>query len=78
MPTGFVFINTEPAHMVEVLQKVRAIQGVEIAEMTYGVYDVVAKVKRDTDSELKEILVNRIRKVENVLATLTMLVIESE
>jgi DNA-binding Lrp family transcriptional regulator len=64
--------------MVEVLQKVRAIDGVEQAVMTYGVYDVVAKVKRDADSELKEILVNRIRKVENVLATLTMLVIEPE
>ena len=64
--------------MVEVLQKVRAIEGVEQAEMTYGVYDVVAKVKGDTIGKLKEIITNRIRKIKNVQRTRTMMAVESK
>ena len=78
MPIAFVCINTEPASMAEVLQKVRAIEGLEEAEMTYGVYDVIVRVKGDTMDELKEIITKRIRKIENVRTTLTMMVVESE
>ena len=78
MPTVFVCITTEPDYMVEVHHKVRAIEGVEQAEMVYGVYDIVVKLKRDTISEIKEILVNRIRQIENVRRTTTMIVVKSE
>jgi DNA-binding Lrp family transcriptional regulator len=64
--------------MVEVHQKVRAIEGVEQATMVYGIYDVVAKVKRDTMSEIQEIVVNHIRQIENVRRTYTMMAVESE
>jgi DNA-binding Lrp family transcriptional regulator len=75
---AFVCITTEPASMAEVLQKVRAIDGVEQAVMTYGVYDVVAKVKGDTIGKLKEIITSRIRKIKNVQRTLTMMTVESK
>ena len=71
-------MTTKPESIVEVLQKVRAIEGVEEATMVYGIYDVVAKVKGDTLSKLKEIITKRIRKIENVRTTLTMMVVKSE
>ena len=36
MPTTFVFINTEPVSMPEVLKKIKAVEAVEEAEMGYG------------------------------------------
>jgi hypothetical protein len=36
MPTAFVFINTEPASMPELLKKIKAVEAVEEAEMVYG------------------------------------------
>ena len=78
MSIAFVCITTESASMVEVLHKVRAIEGVEEAVMTYGIYDIVAKVKGDTLGKLKEIITKRIRKIENVRKTRTMIVIKSE
>ena len=77
MAIAFVCITTEPASMVEVLQKVRAIEGVEQAEMTYGVYDIVVKVKGDTIGKLKKSITS-IRRIDKVQTTLTMMVIESE
>jgi DNA-binding Lrp family transcriptional regulator len=48
VPTAFVFITTEPASMPEVLERIKAVDGVEEAEMVYGVYDIVAKVNTET------------------------------
>ena len=78
MPTAFVFINTEPASMPEVLKEVKAVEGVEEAEMVYGVYDIVAKVKAETMDQLKQLITFKIRMLANVLTTQTLLVIRQE
>ena len=78
MPTAFVCITTEPAFMAEVLKEVRAVAGVEEAEMVYGVYDIVAKVKGETMDKLKQIITERIRRIDRVQTTLTMMVIEAK
>jgi len=78
MPIAFVCITTEPASMVEMLKEVRAVDGVEEAEMVYGVYDIVAKLKGETMDKLKYIITEHIRRINNVRTTLTMMVIESK
>jgi DNA-binding Lrp family transcriptional regulator len=78
VPTAFVFINTEPASMPEILKEVKAVNGVEEAEMVYGVYDIVAKVKVDTMDKLKQIIAYQIRRINKVLATQTLLVVRQE
>ena len=78
MPTAFVFINTEPASMPEVLKEVKAVEGVEEAEMVYGVYDIVAKVKVETMDKLKQIITYHIRRLDKVLSTQTLLVVRQE
>ena len=75
MESAFVFINTEPASMPEVLKKLKAIEGVEEAEMVYGIYDIVAKVKAETMDQLKHIITHKVRTLANVRATQTLLVI---
>jgi DNA-binding Lrp family transcriptional regulator len=76
VPMAFIFITTEPASMVEVLKQVRAIAGVEEAEMVYGVYDIVAKVKGETMDKLKQTITENIRKIHNVQLALTIIVHE--
>lgn len=78
MTTAFVFITTEPDSMVEVLKKVRTVEGVEEAEMVYGLYDIVVKIKGDTMDKLKGTITKGIRRIENVRQTLTMMVVEPE
>ena len=78
MPTAFVFINTDPASMPEVLKKIRAIEGVKETEMLYGVFDIVAKVTTETMDQLKQIITYKIRMLPNVLTTNTLLAIRQE
>ncbi|MBZ5529525.1 MAG: Lrp/AsnC ligand binding domain-containing protein [Acidobacteriia bacterium] len=75
MPTAYVFITTKPDSMPEVLKKVRAVEGVEEAEMVYGVYDIVAKVRTETMDQLKQIIAFSIRRLDNVSSTQTLMVV---
>jgi len=76
MPMAFVLINTETASESKVLESLKKIDAVAEAYMVYGVYDVVAKVRTDTMDKLKEIVTWRVRRLDKVRSTLTMLVIE--
>lgn len=78
MPTALIFINTETASMPEVLKKVVAIEGVEEAEMVYGIYDIVARVKTESMDKLKHIVAYNIRALPDVRSTQTMLVVRQE
>jgi len=73
MPTAFVLINTELGSESDVLQNLKKVDGVNEVFAVYGTYDIVAKVKADTMERLKEIVTVRIRKVNNVRATLTLM-----
>jgi DNA-binding Lrp family transcriptional regulator len=42
----------------------------------YGVYDIVAKVEADSMDKLKEIVTWKIRRLDKVRSTLTMIVVE--
>ena len=76
MPMAFVLINSEMGSESEVLGALKKIDGVEEAYMVYGVYDVVAKVKADTMDKLKEVVTWRLRRLDKVRSTLTLMVVE--
>ena len=76
MPVAFVLINTEIGSENEVLDKLKEIEKVSEAYTVYGVYDIVAMIKSDTMDNLKKIVTQRIRRLEKVRSTLTMIVME--
>ena len=59
-----------------VLKQIRKIGVVEEAYVSYGVYDVILKVKADTMEELKEAVTHKIRTVKQVKSTLTLILME--
>lgn len=76
MPTAFVLINTEIGSESDVLKELKKVEGVDESFAVYGVYDIVARVKADTMDKLKEIVTWRIRRLDKVRSTLTMIVVE--
>ncbi len=76
MPTAFVLINTEIGAEDSVLGSLREVEGVEEAYTVYGVYDIVTKIKAKSMDTLKEIVTWRIRRLDKVRSTLTMIVME--
>jgi len=76
MPLAFVFINAEIGSEDEVLKRLRKMENVKEAHLVYGIYDIVAKVEARTMDKLKEIVTSRVRRLNKVRSTLTMMVVE--
>ena len=76
MPQAFVLINVESGSEDEVLRELKAIEGVEESYFSYGVYDIITKIKADTMERLKEMVTRRIRALSKVRSTLTLIMME--
>jgi DNA-binding Lrp family transcriptional regulator len=76
MPKAFVLINTEIGSEADVLKDLKKVEGVDEAFAVYGVYDIIARVKAETMDKLKDVVTWRIRRLDKVRSTLTMIVVE--
>jgi len=74
VPLAFVLINTEMGAMEETLKALSKIDNVKEAYMVYGVYDIVTKVEAESMTKLKELVTWKIRKLDKVRSTLSMIV----
>lgn len=76
MPRAFVLINVESGSEDQVLQELKTIEGVEEAYFSYGVYDLITKIRADSMDKLKELVTRRIRTLSKVRSTLTLIMME--
>ena len=58
------------------LKGLKEIEGVREAYVTYGLYDIIAKVEAETREKVKEIVFSKIRMLDKVRSTLTQVVSE--
>ena len=75
MSIAFVLINTDMGSEESVSGGLREIEEVKQVYLVYGVYDLIARVEAETMDQLKEVISNKIRGLDNVRSTLTMIVI---
>ena len=76
MPRAYVLFNVGAGSEDQVLKDARSIGGVQEAYVSYGVYDLVVKVKVDSMEQLKKLVTYRLRKIKNVRSTLTLMLTE--
>ena len=76
MPKAFVLINVESGSEEEVLEQIKKIEGVEEAYFSYGVYDIIAKIKAETMVKLRETVTQKMRTISKVRSTLTLIMME--
>jgi DNA-binding Lrp family transcriptional regulator len=60
----------------QLVKELRGIENVKEVYVVYGVYDIVAKVESDTMEKVKETITWKIRRLDRVRSTLTMIVVE--
>jgi DNA-binding Lrp family transcriptional regulator len=76
MPRAFVLINVESGFEDKVLRELKNIPGVEEAYFSYGVYDILTKIKSETMAQLKETVTRNVRALPKVRSTLTLIMVE--
>jgi DNA-binding Lrp family transcriptional regulator len=76
MTLAFVLVNVEAGTDKEVLENIKKTPEVKQAYMVYGVYDVIVMLESDTLEKLREMVTKKIRQLDKVRSTMTMIVME--
>ena len=69
---ALVLINADIGRDKEVVDQLRKIEGVSEAYTVYGAYDIVVKVEAATQENIKGIVFSKIRMLDYIRSTLTL------
>ena len=83
MPIAYVLINSDLGTDESIISKIKEIlkeeKDVEFTTQgVYGIYDIVLKISSDNTDILRNIITYKIRKINKVQSTLTMMVVEEQ
>jgi DNA-binding Lrp family transcriptional regulator len=83
VPTAYVLINSDLGTDESIISKIKEIlkdeKDVEFTTQgVYGIYDIVLKISSDNTNILRNIITYKIRKINKVQSTLTMMVVEEQ
>ncbi len=73
---AFVLVNVELGAEEEVEKEVFEISEVEEVHRVYGVYDMIIKLKTEDKEKLKNVIFKRIREIQGVRSTMTLMTVE--
>jgi len=76
MVTAFILVNAEVGKGAHVETSLLDIDEVKEVFSIYGVYDYIAKLESETISSLKDIITLKIRQIDFIRSTLTLICIE--
>ncbi len=76
MPTAFVLINVESGSEDEVFKQLKKMNEVKEAYVSYGVYDLIIKIETERLEDLKTTVTNKIRIINKVRSTLSLIGME--
>jgi len=78
MATAYVLINCELGSEESIIQQLKNVDGVIEVHGTFGAYDILAKVESPTVEALRESITWKIRKIDQIRSTLTLMGVEGQ
>ena len=78
MATAYILINCELGSEESIIQELKNLDGVIEVHGTFGAYDILAKIESPTIDVLRETITWKIRKIDQIRSTLTLMGIEGQ
>ena len=78
MATAYILINCELGSEESIIQQLKNLDGVLEVHGTFGAYDILAKIESATVDVLRETITWKIRKIDQIRSTLTLMGIEGQ
>ena len=78
MAIAYVLINCELGSEESIIQQLNNLDGVTEVNGTFGAYDILAKIESPTVDVLRETITWKIRKIDQIRSTLTLMGIEGQ
>jgi DNA-binding Lrp family transcriptional regulator len=74
MTSAFLFINAEFLFIEDVINKLKEVPEIVDVYKVQGIYDIIARVNSDTEEKLKELISERIRRIDRITGTVTVII----
>ena len=78
MAKAYVLIVNESGTEDSVISNLNTIETVKEAHGTFGSYDILTKLESNDEQKIQKDISNKIRKIQNIRSTLTLIVNEKE
>ena len=78
MATAYVLINCELGSEEEIIKQLNELEGVTEVHGTFGAYDILSKIESSTVEALRETITWKIRKIDKIRSTLTLMGIDGQ
>jgi len=78
MATAYVLINCELGSEESIIQELKNLDSVIEVHGTFGAYDILAKIESPTVDVLRETITWKIRKIDQIRSTLTLMGVEGQ
>lgn len=73
MVIAYVLINCDLGSEEDVIDALKNVEDVKEIQGTFGAYDIIAKVDNSTIDTLRETITWKIRKIDRIRSTLTLM-----
>ncbi len=78
MEFAYLLINCDLGAEEDVISHLKTIDGVKEVHGTFGAYDILAKVESDDVDKLRDKITLKIRKLDRIRSTLTLMAISGQ
>ena len=78
MATAYILINCELGSEESIIQQLKSLDVVAEVHGTFGAYDILAKIESSTVEVLRETITWKIRKIDQIRSTLTLMGIDGQ
>ena len=78
MAEAYILINCEIGAEEQVITALKTIDGIKEVHGTFGAYDILAKIESAQVEVLRETITWKIRKIDKIRSTLTLMGIEGQ
>jgi DNA-binding Lrp family transcriptional regulator len=78
MAEAYILINCEIGSEEDVITSLKSIDSIKEVHGTFGAYDILAKIESSQVEDLRETITWKIRKIDKIRSTLTLMGIEGQ
>ena len=78
MEIAYVLINCDLGYEAEIIDELKHLDNVKEVHSVFGVYDILTKLESDNMEHLRDVITWKIRKLNRVRSTLTLIVPEKQ
>jgi len=78
MSKAFILINCELGSEIQVISDLKTVDCVKKVHGVFGAYDILVNLECDRLEELRQIIISKIRRIDNIRSTKTLMGINGQ